>query len=217
MPTKNIDALINRVAGGATQRALRALWEQLRADQAANKTTFDAHTHNCALDGTGVTACLDHVGLAIDANTEDVQTTRAFDYVIAGVAYYKAAVAAIDISALAFTATTLATNTSRVMLFTIDATGTIDVVEGADLTGSSATAAVIPDTPSGECGFAAIRLGNKAVGAFKLGSDDLSSGSWNVEYVDLISNEPVITSGPSSDTADVAAVTADTFQNNLRT
>lgn len=218
MPTRKIDQLINQVAGGATQRALRALWEQLRADQAANKTTFDAHTHNSKLSGTGVTACLDHVGLAIDANPEDVQTTRAFSYIINGVAYYKAAVAAIDISALAFTATTLATLTSRAYLLTVNANGTVDVVEGADLNGSAQASAVVPATPAGECGFAVILVGNRNVAAFKLGSDDLGSATdYNVTYTDIAHKEAVITSGPSSDTADVAAVTADTFQNNLRT
>lgn len=215
--SRNIDYLINQVAGGATQRALRMLWNQLETDLAANKATFDAHTHSAQLSGSGVTACLGFAGLAIDASPEDVETTYAINYMVAGVACYKAVVSAIDISTLGFTPSTLGTLEAMAYLLTLTAGGTIDVVEGETVTGSDPALAVLPDTPAGECAFGVIRVGNIEVKAFKLGSDDLGSGSWNVTYTDLISKEPVIVSKPGSDTEDVAQTTADTFQENLET
>lgn len=213
----DIDTKINQVRDPMTRRALRQVFDQIQSDLAANKAAFDAHTHRQQLGGTGVTGCLGNPGAAIDANPEDIQTNNAYHYVIAGVPYYAAIDAAIDISALAFTATVLATNTSRAYLLTIIANGTLDIVEGDDITGTDETAAVVPDTPAGECGIVVIRVGNITTGAFKLGSDDLGSGSWNVTYDNLVSKEPVITSKPGSDTEDNTQGTATTFAQNLST
>ena len=138
------------------------------------------------------------------------------DFKIAGVGYHKAITAAIDISALAFTATTLATLTSRAYLFTLNASGTVDVVEGADLTGSDPAAAIVPTTPTGECAVAVILVGVKDVSVFKLGSDDLGSATdQNVTYVNLLRNEPVNCSKPQSAAQTVTQYGAVTFQNNL--
>ena len=214
----DIDRKINMVRDPMTRRALRQLWDQLYSDAAANKTVFDAHTHRQQLTGAGVTACLSSAGLAIDANPEDVQCDRYVDFIIAGVLYHAAIDAAIDISALAFTATTLATNTSRAYLLTIVAAGTLDIVEGADLTGSAQALAVVPDTPASECGIGVILVGNKGVAAFKLGSDDLGSATdYNVTYVNIAHKEPVITSKPGSDAQDNTAGTAVTHTQSLTT
>ncbi len=216
--SRNVDYLINQVAGGATQRALLALWNQLHADAAANKSTFDAHTHRANVPGSGLTECLSTVGLAIDANPEDVQFDRYCDFKIAGVGYHKAITAAIDISTLAFTPSTLATLTSRAYLFTLNASGTVDVVEGADLTGSDEALAVVPATPAGECAVAVVLVGNKGVDTYKLGSDDLGSPTdYNVTYVNLLRNEPVQVSKPQSDSETVSQGTAVTFEQNLET
>lgn len=215
--SRNIDYLINQVAGGATQRALLALWNQLHADAAANKSTFDAHTHRQHLSGSGVDACLSVAGIAIDATPADVQTDYAFSYKIAGVAYYKAVDAAIGLSGLVFTASTLATATSRAYLLTINGSGVWNITEGDDFAGSTEAAAVVPDTPAATVGVAVILVGNIATKAFKLGSDDLGSGSWNVTYKNLVSKEPVITSKPGSDTEDNTQGTAVSFAQNLET
>lgn len=41
----NVTNLINQVRDPSVRRALQALFDQLKADLAANKTVFDAHTH----------------------------------------------------------------------------------------------------------------------------------------------------------------------------
>jgi hypothetical protein len=214
----DIDKKINMVRDGLTQRTLRQLIDQAITDIDASKAMFDAHTHRQHLSGAGVTACMGAAGIAIDANPENVQTDNAFHFVIAGLAYYKAIDAAIDLSGLVFTASTLATNTSRAFLLTITAAGVWNVTEGADIAGSDESLAVIPDSPAAVCAVGVIRVGVKNVSVFKLGSDDLGSGTdQNVTYENLVSKEPVITSKPCSDTEDITQGTPVTWTQSLTT
>lgn len=46
------DSLINEVSDPNTRRALKAVFDEVKADQAANKAAFDDHTHY--IGGTSV-------------------------------------------------------------------------------------------------------------------------------------------------------------------
>lgn len=64
---KDIDRLINNVTDKATQKALRALWNQIYADAAANKVVFNTHTHGCDGSAAGDYFCTTP---ALDATTD---------------------------------------------------------------------------------------------------------------------------------------------------
>ncbi|KKM93925.1 hypothetical protein LCGC14_1203570 [marine sediment metagenome] len=210
----NIDWLVNMIAGSQSQRVHRKILDQLIADLNASKATFDAHTHQIeAIMDMGLTKA----GLAIDANSEDVETANVFLFTIAGVCYSLAAQGAIDISTLPFTPTVLATAFQRIYLLHVTSAGVIDVTEGV----AHASAAVVPATPAGKVALGYVKVVNATGSNFTFGTTGLDTGSITDTYVDLVGNasggQELVASKPGSDTQEVAQGTAVVLTQSLTT
>jgi len=205
--------LINQITAPVVKRVLKAMLDTLTTDLNANKTKFDAHTHQ--VEGI-MDMGLSKAGLAIHGvNSENVLTANDFEYGIAGVAYSYAAQAEIDISALTFTPTELATANQRIFLLYVTSAGVLDILEGDD----HATAAVVPPTPAGRVALGYIKVVNASGAGFTLGTTGLDAAGITDTYVDLIGNaaggQELISAAPGSDTAEVAQGTATAFAQNL--
>jgi len=205
--------LINQITDPAVKRILKDILDTLTTDLAANKTKFDAHTHQ--VEGI-MDMGLSKAGLAIHgANSENVLTANAFEYSIAGVAYSYAAQAEIDISALTFTPTALATANQRIYLLYVTSAGVLDILEGDD----HASAAVVPATPAGRVALGYIKVVNATGSPFTLGTTGLDTANITDTYVDLVGNaaggQELVSAAPGSDTAEVAQGTATAFAQNL--
>lgn len=129
--------------------------------------------------------------LAIDANTENVQTTVAVDYSIKGIMYQKAAVAEIDVSGLGgLSSTALADGYTQIFGLALNSAGTITVVPGdqvltADITAGTQIAnwpsAIDDDTVL----FGAVKVVNATGSAFTFGTTGLDTSGITDTYYDL--------------------------------
>lgn len=129
--------------------------------------------------------------LAIDAATQDIQTSAAVDYSINGVMYQLAIQAAIDVSAAAVmdetgTATTMTAQadlTDRIYLLVLNASATIKVIQGAAVpTGETC---YCPTVPENYCAFGAVKVKNATGSAFTFGTTGLDTAGITDTYYDL--------------------------------
>lgn len=131
-------------------------------------------------------------GLAIHgANVENVKTTAAVNFSIAGVMYQLAITAEIDLSALscitetgaADTLTAQAKNTDRAYLLVLNAAGTVKIIQGtAVATGGTC---VCPGCPESYAPFAALKVANASGSDFTLGTTALNAANVTTTYVDV--------------------------------
>lgn len=125
--------------------------------------------------------------LAIGSTPSQV-ASGAFTYVIDGIQYQKAAVAA----GTAFTATThdIAADKEAIFVLSINAGGTITITKGDD---ADAGSAVAPDTPAGECKMGEVKV--SAVGdTFDATTDSLAE-TW---ITDTYTNAALISASLTS-------------------
>lgn len=158
---------------------------------AANLADF-VHADERLLTGN---RCFGKAGLADHATAhEDVLTANAIPYAIAGVLYSKAAVAKIDLSALATldeTGTALtpkpqAAGETRVYLLAIDKDGTIAIVQAATAgTGAGTGGGNCPGCPPGYAPFGAVKVVNGSAAAFVFGVTAKTDAGLTVTYYDL--------------------------------
>lgn len=135
--------------------------------------------------------CLGFATLAIDANTENVQTGTAFSYCINGIMYTKAAVAEIDVSALAVideagdttTMSAQATATDRWYLLVVNSAGTIKVVQGQAV--ASGGDCLIPGCPEDYAPFGAVKVENATGSDFTFGTTGLDTANITDTYMNL--------------------------------
>lgn len=134
---------------------------------------------------------LSYGNLAIDANTENVQTGNAVEFCIDGVLYSKAAVAEIDVSGLAVideqgdttTMSAQATGYDRIYLLVLNSSGTIKVVQGqAVATGESC---YCPGCPAGYAPFGAVKVANATGSNFTFGTTGLDTSGITDTYYNL--------------------------------
>jgi hypothetical protein len=132
-------------------------------------------------------------GLADHATAhEDVLTTAAAVYSIGGVMYSKAAVAQIDLSALAVldetgTAKPLvaqAAGATRIYLLALDSAGAIAIIQATGLTASS-SGNQCPGCPPNYAPFGAIKIANNTASAFTLGTTSKTTANITATYYDL--------------------------------
>ena len=129
--------------------------------------------------------------LAIDANTENVQTTVIITYSIRGIMYTKAAVAEIDISALGgLSSTALADGYTQIFGLALNAAGTITVVPGdqvltADITAGTKIAHWPSAIDDATVLFGAVKVVNATGSAFTFGTTGLDTSGITDTYYDL--------------------------------
>ena len=129
--------------------------------------------------------------LAIDANTENVQTTVIVTYSIRGVMYNKAAVAEIDVSALdGLSSTALADGYTQIFGLALNAAGTITVVPGdqvltADITAGTQVAHWPAAIDDATVLFGAVKVVNATGSAFTFGTTGLDTAGITDTYYDL--------------------------------
>lgn len=137
------------------------------------------------------TRALSYGNLAIDANSENVQTGNAVEFCIDGVLYSKAAVAEIDISGLdvideqgaASAMTAQATATDRIYLLALDASGNIHVIQGqAVATGEDC---YCPGCPADHAPFGAVKVANATGSNFTFGTTGLDTSGITDTYFNL--------------------------------
>ncbi len=131
-------------------------------------------------------------GLAIHGvNTENVLTANITTYVINGIFYAKAATAEVDISAATFlneegdtvAIATIADDTKAYLLFVLDTSGNIRVVQGAAV-GLTATP-VWPKVPENYAAMGAVLVQNETGSAFTPGTTALDTANVTDTYYDL--------------------------------
>lgn len=124
-------------------------------------------------------------------NHENVKTTAAVNFSIAGVTYQKGATGEFDLSALscitetgaADTLTAQATATDRAYLLVLNAAGTAKIIQGtAVATGGTC---VCPGCPESYAPFAALKVANVSGSDFTLGTTALNAANVTTTYVDV--------------------------------
>lgn len=139
--------------------------------------------------------------LAIDANTNDVQTSAAVNYIIDGVFYQLAIQAAIDLSTLyvigedgtvesaANGYTALPDGYTCVYLLVVGTAGTIRVVEGTQVSNAAITAgtktAECPSCPPEYAPFGAVKVANASGSSFTFGTTGLDASGVTDTYYNL--------------------------------
>lgn len=124
-------------------------------------------------------------------NHENVKTTAAVNFSIAGVMYQLGATGEFDLSALscitetgaADTISEQATATDRAYLLVLNAAGTAKIIQGtAVATGGTC---VCPGCPEDYAPFAALKVANASGAGFTLGTTALNAGSVTTTYMDV--------------------------------
>lgn len=155
--------------------ALRTLANELRTDHATFKSVVDSLA--AAVQGDYLVTC---PNLAIGSTVQNVANV-AFSYIINGVLYYKAAVAA----GTAPGNDVVPQGTFGAAAFDIDAAGTITVVEAADNATGYASAALAKAALAAVASDK-VRLGgvtaSKSDGAFTFGTTALNAANTTVAY-----------------------------------
>jgi len=155
-----------------------------------NYTSLAATT--TVIRNTTANRCFGKAGLAIHgANAENVQTTAAVDYSIAGVMYQLAVTAEIDLSALscitetgaADTLTAQVTATDRAYLLVLNAAGTAKIIQGTAV--ATAATCVVPGCPDGYAPLGVIKVANASGSDFTLGTTALSAAGVTDTYFDV--------------------------------
>ena len=135
---------------------------------------------------------LGKAGISIDANTNDVETDNAIDFVINGIVYQLAAQTAIDISGLDFydadgealsAVAAQADDYDCLYVFSVNASGTIIVSQATAV--ALGGAIVFPTIPSGYVPLGAVKVVNETGSAFTFGTTGLDTSGITDTYYDL--------------------------------
>lgn len=207
----NISQYLNVIPDQQTRRALQSIFAQVISDLNANKIAYENHTHTSA-QYVAYTAGLFAI---VTGGSADIKTTADIQYVnSSGVIKVKSA-ATIDISAVSgYTPVAQATAKQRYYKIMIkESDGSWAVLEGAD----HASAAVVPDTPTGYIAVGLVKVVNTTGSNFTFGTTALDTGSLTVTYTNVSEPKPVYTGKPGSDTATYTQGTASAFVQNLTT
>ena len=125
------------------------------------------------------------------SNHENVKTTAAVNFSIAGVMYQKSATGEFDLSALscitetgaADTISVQATAKDRIYLLVLNTSGTAKIIQGtAVATGATCSC---PGCPEDYAPFAALKVANASGSGFTLGTTALNAGSVTTTYYDV--------------------------------
>jgi len=129
--------------------------------------------------------------LAIDANSENVQTTATVEFTIKGIHYTKAAVAAIDVSTLTGLSTTaLADGYTQIFGLELVAGGTISIVYGEQvLTADITSGDQVADWPVASDDlsviFGAVKVVNASSADFVFGTTGLDASGITDTYYNI--------------------------------
>lgn len=130
-----------------------------------------------------------HTGgtLAVKATGDpDFKTTTTINYGIGGVLYTKGAAATIDASGAGITSAgeIQASGTYAAYLFTLDASGSFDIIKGDDATTAALALAALPEIPASECAVGMAVIAN-TTNSFTLGTTNTDATGVTVTCYDL--------------------------------
>lgn len=136
--------------------------------------------------------CFTRGVLAIDANTNDVQTTAACVYSVKGILYSLAAIAAIDLSGLGGLPTTALAD-GKTQIFGLEAStdaSTVTVVYGdqvttADITSGDAEVSWPRASTTNHTIFGAVKVVNATGSAFTFGTTGLDTSGITDTYLNV--------------------------------
>lgn len=139
--------------------------------------------------------------LAIDANTNDVQTSAAVNYIIDGVFYQLAIQAAIDLSGIyriteggtvagaAGGYTAIPDGYTCAYILVVDTSGNIRVVEGTQVANTDITEGTktceCPSCPPNHAVFGAVKVANASGSSFTFGTTGLDTSGVTDTYYNL--------------------------------
>jgi hypothetical protein len=170
-----VKQFLNNIKDLAIRRAVMAILQQLQLDLAANKLSFNDHSHGRVLGPAPV--------FATKATADpDIKTTTTFFYVKSDGTIQSKTAGNIDVSAVTgYVPTSLAAGKQRIYLITVnDADGAYGVTEGVD----HATAAVRPATPAGKIAVGYCKCVN-TTNPFTFGTTNSDAAGVTLTYADL--------------------------------